>query len=468
MKPMKSIYCAVALGLVALNLAGSSSSAPAQSLMPLHAFNQSDGAYPKAGLIADQGGSLYGTTYEGGSGYGTVFQLKPFINDIGQTVWIDTVLHSFGKSDGAYPEAGLIADLQGALYGTTYEGGSNGYGTVFKLTPPANGLTAWTQTVLYNFCNESECSDGAYPLAGLIADQQGALYGTTYEGGDTLSCYGGCGTVFKLTPPAKGKTAWTHAVLSRNDFDNPGDEYFAYPRAGLIADSTGALYGTTYGGGLLGAYGSVFKLTPPANGQTAWTETLLYSFCQQSHCADGSNPAAGLIADKDGALYGTTYYGGIAFGCFDVYQCGTVFKLTPPANGQTAWTHTVLYSFCNDDDCKDGSYPAGGLIADQQGALYGTTYEGGSGYGTIFKLTPPANGQTAPPAICVPRDPSCWTLTVLRRFGNGSDGAYPLAGLFADPQGALYGTTYEGGAGYGTVFKLTLSGQLTSLPRPRR
>ncbi len=466
---MKGIYCAVALGLVALNLAGSSSSAPAQSLMPLHAFNQSDGAYPKAGLIADQGGSLYGTTYEGGSGYGTVFQLKPFVNN-GQTVWIDTVLHRFGKSDGAYPEAGLIADQQGALYGTTYEGGSNGYGTVFKLTPPANGQTAWTHTVLYNFCNQSECNDGANPAAGLIADRQGALYGTTYEGGASIGCYYRCGTVFKLTPPARGQTAWAHAVLYNFDYVTNGGDGGVFPLAGLIADNKGALYGTTYEGGSYGN-GAVFKLTPPANGQTAWTQSVLHSFCSQSHCPDGSYPEAGLIADKDGALYGTTYYGGIgAPGCFDVLQCGTVFKLTPPANGQTAWTHTVLYNFCVQNECKDGSYPAAGLIADNKGALYGTTYEGGSGYGIIFKLTPPANGQPNAPVTCVltPSDPSCWRLTVLHSFSNSSDGAYPSAGLFADPQGALYGTAYEGGVGYGTVFKLTLPRQLTGLPRPRR
>ena len=372
----------------------------------------SDGAGPIAGLIADKEGALYGTTQNGGtgnggSGFGTVFKLTPPTK--GQTAWTETVLYRFtGGSDGGDVFAGLIADKEGALYGTT-QGLAPSYGTVFKLTPPAKGQTAWTETVLHGFTGGS---DGAAPRAGLIFDKEGALYGTTIVG-----------PVFKLTPPAEGQTAWTETVLS-----------LTASEAGLIFDKEGALYGTTSGGGT-GNAGTVFTLTPPTKGQTAWTPTVLYNFCPQPSCSDGYEPRAALIFDKEGALYGTTEFGGTG-------NNGIVFKLTPPTNGTTAWTETVLHSFVG----GDGANPIfGGLIFDKQGALYGTTYRGGSANGgTVFKLTPPAKGLTA------------WTETVLHGFTGGSDGANPYAGLIAN-QGALYGTTSSGGsAGYGTVFKLTV------------
>jgi uncharacterized repeat protein (TIGR03803 family) len=274
---MKNAYRYVALGLAALSLAGFSSSAPAQSLQTLHVFtNRPDGAYPQAGLIADPQGNLYGTTYEGGiycalgfNGCGTVFKLTPPKN--GQGPWTETVLYSFCEADacfdGAYPKAGLIRDPQGALYGTTNEGGQYGYGTVFMLTPLANGQGPWTATVLYHFCPPG-CTDGAYPAAGLIRDPQGALYGTTNEGGVYNQ-----GTVFKLAPPANGQPPTIQSVL--NSFPLPvnsanGDTGGSYPVAGLILDAKGALYGTAYEGGdpHCGVYGcgTVFKLTPPANG----------------------------------------------------------------------------------------------------------------------------------------------------------------------------------------------------------
>jgi len=341
---------------------------------------------------------------------------------------VETVLYSFtGGSDGAGPIADLIADKEGALYGTTQNGGTGNNGTVFKLTPPAKGQTAWTETVLYRFTGGS---DGAIPFAGLIADKEGALYGTTQNGGT-----GNNGTVFKLTPPAKGQTAWTETVLHSfcSHPQPPGCSDGAAPRAGLIADNQGALYGTTHGGESPGT-GTVFKLTPPLKGQTAWKETVLYNFCSELGCSDGYEPRAGLIFDKEGSLYGTTEFGGTD-------NNGIVFKLTPPAKGQTAWTETVLQSFAG----GDGANPVfAGLIVGNSGALYGTTYRGGSANGgTVFKLTPPARGQTA------------WTETVLHSF-TGSDGANPYAGPIAN-HGALYGTTYSGGtAGFGTVFKLTL------------
>jgi uncharacterized repeat protein (TIGR03803 family) len=228
----------------------------------------------------------------------------------------------------------------------------------------------------------------------------------------------------------------------------------------LIADERGALYGTTSAGGATGN-GAVFKLTPPAKGQTDWTETVLYSFCALPNCSDGSTPVAGLIfeneiardveghadahhvADKHGALYGTTFSGGRAF------NSGTIFKLAPPPRGQTDWTETVLYSFAGGP--SDGHNPSGGLMADRRGALYGTTEAGGAGQpggGIVFKLAPPAKHQ------------SDWTETVLYDFcslSNCSDGSGPQAGLIADGKGALYSTTEGGGSErHGTVFKLDL------------
>ena len=413
----------------------------------------SDGSYPHAGLIVDKEGALYGTTPGGGSGCpqnpngcGTVFRLTPPTK--GQAAWTETVLYSFkGGSDGAGPSAGLIADKEGALYGTTAGGGgisgcpfpfsAGGCGTVFKLTPPANGQT-WTETVLYRFCSQPGCSDGANPSAGLIADKEGALYGTTGGGSGCPQNPIGCGTVFRLTPPTKGQAAWTETVL----YSFKGGSDGSYPHAGLIVDKEGALYGTT------GA--TVFKLTPPPKGQTAWKETVLYRFCSQPSCSDGASPFAGLTADEEGALYGTTVLGGSFSGCPFGGGCGTVFKLTPPAKGQTAWTETVLHRFCaQQPGCSDGALPQAGLIADKQGALYGTTAFGGP-YGTVFKLTPPAKGQTA------------WRETLLYSFlgfsGGGSDGANPLTLVWiADKEGALYGTTLGGGSGnVGTVYKLNL------------
>ena len=368
----------------------------------------------------------------------------------------ENVLYAFqGGNDGYGPSTGaLIADRQGALYGTTDIGGNSCYedsagcGTIFKLTPPAPGQTAWSETVLYRFCSQQGCSDGALPYGGLIADSQGNLYGTTERGGSGNGIYG-YGTVFKLSPPGRSQTAWTETVLYGFTGGTDGDT----PVAGLIFDEQGALYGTTlYGGNSsVNGYGggTVFKLTPPGDGQTAWTEAVLHRF--HSVCTDGALPEAGLIIDEQGALYGTTSQGGSR--CSGALSGnGTVFKLAPPGSGQTAWTEAVLYAFQGYP--TDGALPGAGLIIDERGgeqrrssifnndrdipgALYGTTSWGGTGCGTqggvdcgtVFKLTPPGNGQTA------------WTETVLHNFMAGSDGADPSAALIGDNQGALYGTT---------------------------
>ena len=380
-----------ALGAVLTVAAGgSASAAPTETV--LHSFSGSDGAQPIAGLLADGNGNLYGTTAKGGaSGNGVVFKLAP-----GGTY---TVLYSFtGGSAGRFPQAGLIADSSGNLYGTTQFGGAMGNGVVFKLAPGG------TETVLYSFCHLPGCTDGAYPQAGLIADSSGNLFGTTPYGGTSND-----GVVFKLT------SGGTYTVLY--SFSGGGDG--AFPGAPLIADGSGNLYGTTAAGGASND-GVVFKLTPGG------TETVLHSFTG----SDGAGPFAGLISDSNGNLYGTTAAGGAP-------GYGVVFKLTPGG------TYTVLYSFTGG---SDGANPAFGLTADNSGNLYGTTPSGGasgcgaSGCGVVFKLT------------------SGGTETVLYTFTGLGDGAFPGSGLTADSSGDLFGTTFAGGAsGNGTVFELPVA-----------
>jgi uncharacterized repeat protein (TIGR03803 family) len=400
--------------------------APAQSAETLlYRFKGgTDGSTPVANLIFDSKGALYGSTYAGGTlGYGTVFKLTPPAP--GHPQWTETVLYSFkGGSDGTNPQAGLIIEKNGALYGTTVIGGSKNSGTVFKLTPPDVGHSQWTETIVHSF----DGNDGGNP-SGLIFDSKGALYGTTFAGG-TL----GYGTVFKLTPPTPGHPQWTETVLYRFKGGSDG----ATPPAGLVFDSNGALYGATFVGGSKNS-GTVFKLTPPDAGHSQWTESVLHSFGNEN---DGASPYAGLIIDRSGALYGTTVRGVF-------FDRGTVFKLTPPAAGHTQWSESVLYSF---KVGPDGSMPEANLIFDSKGALYGTTFEGGTlGYGTVFKLTPPAPGHTQ------------WSETLLHLFvASPSDGQLPQAGLILDSKGTLYGTTAFGGTSnchfgtcfYGTVFEV--------------
>ncbi len=226
-----------------------------------------------------------------------------------------TSLLSFDDTDGAYPEAGLVQATDGNLYGTTYEGGANNYGTVFKITPSG------TLTTLYSFCSPVGCpdGDGANPLAGLLQATNGNLYGTTSGGGTNSE-----GTVFEITPA--GELTTLYSFCSQVGCTDGGNPY-----AGLLQATNGDLYGTTYGGGA-GIRGTVFKITPSG------MLTTLYSFCQQGGgCSDGASPAAGLVQATNGNFYGTTQYGGV-----DGY--GTVFKITPSG------TLTTLHSFENAPD----------------------------------------------------------------------------------------------------------------------
>ena len=332
----------------------------------------------------------------------------------------ETVLYAFtAGNDGGFPQSGLIADSTGALYGTTSSDGANHSGVVYKLTPPAAGQTAWTQTVLYAFLGGN---DGATPLANLLLDKNGNLYGTTYAGGAP-----GEGVVFQLKPPSAGNTNWTESVLYTFSGGADGSE----PASTLIADRYGNLYGTTTGGGT-GVVGTVFKLTPPSSGRTAWTESVLYNFTGNN---DGGEPFGAVLQGKDGAFYGTT--AGYAY-----FNYGNVYKLNPPTKTHTAWRLHVVHAFAGGND---GGVPRAGLISDSAGILYGTTAGFANFGGTAFKITPPAAGTTI------------WHEQVLTQFATpGFTGVGPWAPLSQDSTGALYGTTLASGtSAFGEVFKLT-------------
>ena len=387
------------------------------------------------------GGVLYGTTLEGdyhhSSEGGVLFSLSPPAP--GSAHWSYKILHLFNEADGQ-PVSGPLLDSAGAIYGATLH-------TIYRLTPPPLGGTRWTPTVLFRF-------DGpdvyVTPNGGLIMDAAGALYGTTSFGGGS-SCnpdgptpVGGCGIVFKLTPPRADGGYWNKTSI--HAFHGAADG--AIPASGLLGDASGNLYGTTVNGGV-SEYGTVFRLSPPRNGGGEWTKTILFRFRDPS--TQGKNPEGGLIADAAGRLYGTTYGGGGSANC-PYEQCGTVFRLTPPQTGEAEWTETVLHAF-HLGSPPDGAEPQTALLLDSGRDLYGTTPFGGlgegAGNGVIFKLTPPATNSTV------------WAFKVLHEFRSGKDGALPYAGLVEDASGTLYGTTAEGGVVVlaalvygGTVFKL--------------
>jgi uncharacterized repeat protein (TIGR03803 family) len=344
------------------------------------------------------------------------------------------VLHNFGSgNDGTNPSSGLVADSAGNLFGTTFGGGAHAWGTVFELTPnPPNG---WKETILYSFRGGK---DGIAPNGGLIWDSVGNLYGATGGGGQIgQSCgnSGGCGTIFELSPVTDGK--WQEKVLYRfkgceNDGCSPN---------GVVFDSKGNLYGTTFFGGSLACgqnrCGTVFKLAHVSGG---WQETILYHFKGDLH-GDGANPNAGLIFDQAGDLFGTTVFGGTG-ACPN--GCGTVFELTPSSGG---WHESIVLSFTGGEN---GAKPYASLALDgANDILYGTTEAGGSSnLGTVFQLAPGSGGS--------------WTEDILHTFRGGKDGSGPLANVVLDSAGNLYGTTVGGGnitCNCGTVFKLTPSSE---------
>ncbi len=425
-----SVAARAAVITIALLLTLAANLYAASNVTLLHAFTgKRDGAYPDSTLTSDAAGNFYGTTQIGGAfGWGTVFKLS--LSREGK--WRFTVLYTFtGGTDGGNPLGNLVFDAAGNAYATTSSGGTGGFGVVFELTPPpkTNHGHTWTEKVLYSFQGGS---DGAIPFGGVVFDTAGNLYGTTSIGGHMhVGCLAGCGTIYELSPTNNG---WKETVLHRL-LDAFGDG--AEPRAGLVRDAAGNLYGTTYEGGNNDACnglgcGSVFELTPPVSGKR-WGFKTLIDF-------NGSNGAlvrGGVILNGTGTLLGTTIYGG-------ANNAGTIFSFTPgPGPGR----FKTQYSF----DGINGLQPSGNIVFDNAGNLYGATYQGGANdWGAVFQLVPGDNG---------------WTENVLYNFVvSGTEfGAGPLGGVTLDAAGNLYVTTNQGGdvndcspnGGCGTVLKLS-------------
>lgn len=344
------------------------------ALSPLNIFHQAGGgARPDSKAVIGPNGNLFGVTYLGGLGdclgngsCGVVYEMQPPSHACSSFIcyWNQIVLHQFNAlPDAGVPEAPVIFDHAGNVYGTTSYGGTGicyndihlnyGCGTVYELTPSAGG---WTETILYSFQGGN---DGQSPEGGLIFDSAGNLYGTTAGGGSS-----GCGTIFEFSPSGG---SWTKTILHNFQCSDGSN-----PWGNLIADRSGNLYGVTGGGGANDG-GVAFELSQPGN----WTFNLLYSFPQSSY------PVGPLVFDGSGNLYGTTQVGG-------AYGNGSAYKLTHSNGG---WTETDLHDF----QSTDGEYLNGGLVIDSAGNLYGTAAEGGIGFngpcyaigcGTIWEITP--------------------------------------------------------------------------------
>jgi uncharacterized repeat protein (TIGR03803 family) len=392
----------IPLFVIALSLV----TASATTTDVIFSFEEEEGEYADTDLETDSAGNIYGTTVLGGEfGSGTIFQLTPTPNG-----WQHTVLYSFtGGADGGEPYKGVTIDWRGNLYGTAVTGGSGscegGCGVVYKLTK-AGGT--WNQTVIHAFTGGD---DGSGPGARVTVDRGGNVYGMTPTGGTY-----GVGTIYKIRPHAG---SWDFQVI--HTFTGGADG--ASGSAGRMLLQLNRLYGAATVGGLYGN-GVVFKLTPTAVGE--WDFRVLYSFHGQP---DGSFPYGALLR-VSGKIYGTTYYGG-------ENNIGAVYELSPRRVGE--WDGRVIYSFQNG---SDGNSPISNLVRDAAGNLYGTTSEGGSGSGTIFKLTPIGGGQ--------------WTESVVHPFEGPPDGGFSYNGMVVDRFGNFYGATVHGGTeDDGCVYKFT-------------
>ena len=392
----------------ALTIVGAKT-AQAQTFTLIHTFTGGmDGAAPEAGLTLDKAGNLYGTAAAGGtSGAGAVYKLTRR----GTGFTLNPLYNFGGANDGASPIARVVFGPNGTLYGTTSDNGMGQgvVGTVFNLGPPATvckaALCPWNEKVLHRFTGSG--SDGFIPGYGdLLFDKSGNIYGTTIQGGTN-----GKGIVFELTPSGG---SWTESILF-----NMAASSGIYPYNGVIFDQAGNLYGTTYEGGIMSTYGSIYELTPSGSG---WTQSTLHTLQEAS---DGAYPYGGVIFDQAGNLYGTTSYDGPD-------GAGTVFELSPSDGG---WTLNVLHSFAGSEG------PYGGVTMDAAGNLYGTTFAGGAHlFGSVYKLTPSGSG---------------WTFTDLYDFTGGNDGGYPYGTVAIDANGNLYGTASHNGAlGYGTIWEI--------------
>lgn len=366
----------------------------------------SDGEYTDTELVMDHAGNLYGTSVQGGiNGGGTVFQVTPD--------GVHTVLYAFtGGIDGGEPYKGVTLDPQGNLYGTAVTGGGGscegGCGVIFELL---NSNGSWIFHVIHTF---SGGFDGSGPGSPLAFDSSGNLYGTTPTGGGR-----GVGVVYCMSPNTNG--AWSFQVIHTftGGFDGSGGSASA-----LLIDKTGNLYGTCTVGGVNGL-GTVYRMF---FSNDHWHFQTLYAF---RGSPDGALPYGGLVLDKAGNLYGTTYYAG-------ANDLGTVYRLSH-VKGQ--WIETVLHSFKGG---ATGDSPISSLVAGKDGSLYGTTSDGGAascGCGVIYKMTHTSAG---------------WSQSVVYRFPGTPSPGFAYNGMIRDPEGNFYGATVHGGAGNdGAIYKFT-------------
>ena len=385
------VFVMILLSVLALRTA-----AQAQSFTDKVIYSFSGGAAGNeplfSGVVRDKAGNFYGTTYAGGAfHFGTVFKVDASGNE--------TVLHSFGHGhDGRTPYAGVVLDPAGRMFGTAYQGGlrnrqcDRGCGIVFEIE--LNG----DEKILHGFTGGA---DGGLPIAGLIRDEVGNLYGTTEIGGAL-----GVGTIFKVDPSG------TETVL----YSFAGQPDAQYPEAGLIRDEQGNFYGTTSAGGVYGL-GTVFEFD--ASGH----ESVLHSFAGGFQ-GDGQGPDAALLRAPNGDLYGATFQGGEGI--------GAVFKVDASGN------ETILHAFGSVQN--DGAYPESPLVSDSRGNLYGTTIQGGTAGipgGIVFQIS--AQGE----------------YSIVYDFGGKSDGSAPAGPLLLGSDGNIFGTTSSGGTvGPGTVYEL--------------
>ena len=399
------------------------SMAYAQTFQRLHTFEETDGLAPGA-LTMDAVGNLYGAAAEGGiqncpapnnAGCGTIFELS-----MKNSAWVFTTVYQFqSAADGYSPNSPLTVGSGGILYGTTLDGGiEGGYGSVFRLRPTCKDLgcsqVVWNKTILYGFgpCN------GAGTNGGLVFDTVGNLYGTIVATCNRL------GQVYELSPAQNLNGMWDLTPV-RNFQGPPGDG--RWPEGPVTFDQSGNLYGTTLGGGS-NDYGTVYELIPQSKG---WSEKLLYQF----DGSDGIHPIGNLIFDGSGNLYGTT---------LGDPQPSGAFELTP-SNG--SWDISRRYPFLP----GQAQIVSSGLVMDSAGNLYGAAQQGGgSGYGTIYKLTPIGNNS--------------FSYSSVYDFSGGSDGANPQGPLVMDAHGNLYGSAAAGGdlgcnsgIGCGTVWMIALN-----------
>jgi len=408
---------------------------------PLHYFlgGGTDGALPTGDLMIDSAGNIYGTTTAGGAGYdngfgnclqgcGTVFELSPE----GNGGYSYAVLYGFCATsalcpDGSYPQAGLVIDQSGNLYGTTLQGGSEQSGTVFELSPPSLPGGAWTETVLHSFCTHYSCTDGYFPYSKLVLRDDGALYGTASAGGSSTNCRGGCGTVFQLTPPSKPGGEWKESeIYTFCSAPNRGHcPDGSTPMVGLTRGKAGVLYGTTRYGGISYSEGSgtIFELS---HGPDGWTESIVLTFPR------AENPVGELALDPEGRIYAVS-----------VRDSGTLVRVDPE-NGDTRVFQVVYQNF--DEIVTSGAFvdPTRKVAFVTPSALHG----GVDVYQSMLEIAPP--GQETPIVF----------------FCGDFGGCGPTSTLVEDTSANLYGVTEYGGEdncstplfnGCGIVFEVTLS-----------